>query len=483
MPIPSSSRAKTLLFILMSCPFAISGLSAPTSWQERHDQLVARLRALTKTENAFGPAYRPLYHAALPWYERWGGRVQHAVDDWMVPPDDYATELADALEQGRNYFAENPEALLPLVFETRLSNGTTLNANYWVILPTGFPERGRRFPLVIGLHGTGWWGHPISYVHRTRKPAAVRRAFGVTPINEGGPWQLDFLNAYLDQLLEMLPIDQDHVYVEGHSLGAMATWEWAMNNPERFAAISPRSGMGEPFRAVRLKNVPAWVIHGANDDVVAAGYSDQMATALQSCGASVRYSVLKGVEHNMPPDLDEEQVLDWYLRQTRNHEPPPADPRDALGLTPAGFSSWEIITSPGGRFWPSDPQETRDDAALRRAAQNLFKKVHDLGELVDAPLQQERDLKTHTVRFWLAVPQTLQPDPRIDSTVVNVPPAKFVRFYFRGETENALAHLATVAAEAEAAGHRLRSETVWITPLSLRPETATHIAEYRVEIE
>lgn len=291
------------------------------------------------------------------------------------------------------------------------------------------------------------------------------------------------MNAYLDQLLEMLPIDQDHVYVEGHSLGAMAAWEWAMNNPERFAAISPRSGMGEPFRALRLKNVPAWVIHGANDNVVAAGYSDQMVTALHSCGASVRYSVLKGVEHNMPPDLDEEQVLDWYLRQTRSHGAPPADPRDALGLTPAGFSPWEIIASPGGRFWPSDPQATTDDEALRRAAQTLFKKVHDLGELVDSPLQQERDLKPHTVRFWLAIPKTLQPDPRLDSTAVDLPPAKYVRFYFRGETEKALAHLATVAAEAEAAGHRLRSETVWIIPLSLRPETATHIAEYRLEIE
>jgi hypothetical protein len=66
---------------------------------------------------------------------------------------------------------------------------------------------------------------------------------------------------------------------------------------------------------------------------------------------------------------------------------------------------------------------------------------------------------------------------------VNVPPAQYVRFYFRGETGSALAHLATVVAEAAATGHRLQTETVWITPLSLRPETATHIAECRVKIE
>lgn len=469
--------------ILVSCQTVARGLGASASWQERHDQLVARLRALNPKEDAFGPAYQPLYHAALPWYERWGGRAPHAVDDWMVPPDDYAAELADALEHGRNYFAENPEALLPLSFETKLSTGRTISANYWVILPTGFPEHGRKFPLVISLHGTGWWGHAISYVRRARQSVAVRRAFGVTPINEGGPWQIDFLNAYLDQLLEMLPIDQDHVYVEGHSLGAMATWEWAMNNPERFAAISPRAGIGEPFRALRLKNVPAWVIHGANDPIIPSGCSDQMVLALQACGASVRYSVLKGVEHNMPPDLDEEQVLDWYLRQTRSHEPPPADPRDGLGLTPAGFSPWDIMASPGGRFWSSDPQGAKDDAAGLQAVHALFTKVHDLGEQVDSPLQLEMDLKNHTVRYRLAIPRTLQPSAPLAATAVEVPPAKYVRFYFRGETEKALAHLTTVVAEAEAAGHRLRSETVWITPLSLRYGTATHIAEFRIQIE
>jgi pimeloyl-ACP methyl ester carboxylesterase len=401
----------------------------------------------------------------------------------MVPPDDYARELADALEHGRNFFAENPEALLPLVFAARLPDGKVVNANYWTILPTGFPGDGRRFPLVISLHGSGWLGHPISFVRKTRHPVAARRAFGVTPIDEGGPWQIDFLNAYLDELLRILPVDRDHVYVEGHSLGAMATWEWALDNPERFAAISPRAGVGEPFRAARLKNVPAWIIHGADDDVVPSGFSDQMVTALQSCGASARYSVLRGVPHNMPPDLDEEPIMDWYLRQTRSPAQPPADPRDALGVTPAGFSPWEIITVPARRCWRSDPLDVVDDHALRQAAGTLFRRVHELGELVDAPLQQEMDLKTRTARLWLAVPTTLQPGARADSTTVAVPPARYVQFYYRGKTADALVHLASVAAEVAAAGHTPRKGTAWITPLSLWRDTANYLAEYRLEVE
>ena len=483
MPTPSSAPARVLLLLLLSCQFAASGLGASPSWQERHDQLVARLRALTKMEDAFGPAYQPLYHAALPWYELWGGRTQHAVDDWMVPPADYAAELADALEHGRNYIAENPAALLPLVFEVKLPNGSTTSTNYWLSLPTGFPESGRKYPLVVGLHGSGWLGHPLSFVRQSRGSVAVRRTFGVTPINEAGSWQIEFLNAYLDRLLQILPVDRDHIYVEGHSLGGMATWEWALNNPERFAAISPRAGIGEPYRASRLKNVPAWVIHGSNDDVVSTGYADQMVIALESCGASVRYSVLPGVPHNMPEDLDQEQVVDWYLRQTRNPAPPPADPRDALGLTSAGFSLWDVVASPGGRFWPTDLQGRMSHEAVRSTEQTLFKKAHDLGLQVDAPVLQQHNLKTHAVRFWLAAPKTLHADPRINSTTVALPAARYVRFYFRGPTQHALEHLATVMAEATAAGHRLRAETVWITPLSLWRESPTAIAECRVETE
>jgi pimeloyl-ACP methyl ester carboxylesterase len=69
----------------------------------------------------------------------------------------------------------------------------------------------------------------------------------VTPILEGSRWELPFLNAYLDELVKTLPVDADRVTVGGHSLGAMATWSWAMANPERFAAINPEDGVGEPY--------------------------------------------------------------------------------------------------------------------------------------------------------------------------------------------------------------------------------------------
>jgi len=471
-----------LLLAALFCQVVAAGLAASTDWQVQHDQLVGRLRALVKIEGSFGAAYQPLYHAALPWYEEWGGNPQHPVDDWMMPPEQYATELAEALEHGRNYFAENPGALLPLVFEAQLPGGERMKTNYWIILPAGFTETGRRFPLIVGLHGSGWLGHKISFVRKPGKPASAGRTIEVTPIDEGGPWKIDFLNAYLDRLIKTLPVDEDRVYVEGHSLGGMATWEWALHNPERIAAISPRAGIGEPLRASRLKHVPAWVIHGADDEAVPRGCSDQMVVALQDCGASVRYSVLKGVEHNMPEDLDEGQVVDWYLRQTRSHDPVPADPLDGLGLNDAGFSRWEKITLAAGSFWKTDSLELANRDALRQGWLSLFKRAHDRGELADSPIIQRRDLKTKSASLWMATPKTLQRNAGPDPSATILPSAGYVRFYFRGKMENALAHLADISAEVEAAGHHL-SDTVWITPLTIWPDSATSVAEYRVQLK
>jgi hypothetical protein len=121
--------------------------------------------------------------------------------------------------------------------------------------------------------------------------------------------------------------------------------------------------------------------------------------------------------------------------------------------------------------------------AVRRIEQTLFDQAHDLGLRVDSPAFQQHNLKSHEVRFWLAAPKLLHADPRINEATVALAPARYVRFYFRGPTEQALKHLASVEAEAMTAGNRLHADTVWITRLSLWRESPTSIAEYRVEIE
>jgi pimeloyl-ACP methyl ester carboxylesterase len=474
----STASASALVFALALACRAADAPPVP-GWQVQHDQLVQRLRALAEKEGAFGPAYQPLYHAALPWYELWGGREQHAVDPDMVAPEAYADALAGALEQGRNFFAEHPGDLFPLVFQKTMPDGKTYNANYWITLPAGFPAEGRTFPLAVGLHGSGWLGHKISY----KKTGGARGPmFTVTPIDEGGPWKIEFLNAYLDELERMLPIDRDRVYLSGHSLGAMATWEWALDNPERFAAIAPMAGIGEPYRASRLKHVPVWAIHGENDHVVPRGFEEQMVTALQACGGSVRYSVIKGGGHNMPVDLDWGQIDAWYLRQTRSPLRAPSDPRDALALNDSGFSPWAVVTVPETPSWKSGPVDLTNQEGALAAALPLFDRVHARGEIVDSLLRAEADPATRLATLWLAVPKTLHNAQPPDPSIVVLPETRFVRFYLKGSIQQGLDHMEAIRPGMVAAGHHPTGK-VWITPLSIWHDSPTSIAEYAVQVD
>jgi len=474
------------IVLLSSCLTGLTGLTAPAtavSAPEHYDQLVERFRALEAREASFGPDYEPLYRAAIAWYEAWGNHTNDPADTYFVAPDEYAAEFADALEHGRNYIGEHLGSAFPMAFEKKLPDGTVVKANYQLNFPAGFPEKGRKFPLVIGLHGSGWLGHKISFV---RGGKTGGRVFQVTPINQGGPWKLDFLNAYLDELLRILPVDPDKVYLEGHSLGAMATWDWAMNNPERFAAISPRDGAGAAFRAVRLKHVPAWVVHGAEDDVIFPAYSDQMVTALRAVGGTVKYSLLKGAPHNLPPDFDQQAVISWYLQQSRSHKPAPADPLDALGIGPSGFSETAIVTLPGGWFWKSATVPTQPDSDRRSANKDLerllFRKVEDQGGLVNGPIRQEIDPEKQVTTLWLAIPNSIHSKVKHDVSIIRLAHRKAARFYCRGDTRTALARANEVSAKLKSEGRGL-CDTVWLTTLASRQRGSNHISKCWIELK
>ncbi len=470
-----------ILTMLIVCGKVSPVSAGPTTRQ--YDEMVQRLDALTDKESAFGPLYQPIYHAMLSWYRDWGGKTRHPVDTWMTDPTAYAGELADALEHDRNFIAEHPGAGFPLVFDVTLPGGKTMRTNYTLNIPAHFDEKGKTFPLVVGLHGSGWLAHRISF---TAGGDSGGRCFFVTPINEGGPWKIDFLNAYLDELIRILPIDKDHIYVEGHSLGAMATWDWAMSNPDRFAAISPRDGNGAAFRAARLKNLPVWVIHGGQDDSILPGYADQMVSALQAAGGTVKYMLIQGAPHNLPPEFKEEPIVDWYLQQTRSTLPVPADPLDSLGLGADGFSRPQTISMPDQRFWKSMPfpMPTRrhNSEARHNAEKALFMNIENAGQLVRTLIQEEVDPRKRTMTLYLAIPPSLDGQTPKGPDVAPMPARQCLRFYYRGDTNVALGRAAELAAQLKADG-KLASGKVWITELTPSRREPDYIAEYRLDLK
>jgi hypothetical protein len=173
-------------------------------------------------------------------------------------------------------------------------------------------------------------------------------------------------------------------------------------------------------------------------------------------------------------------VNEWYLRHTRSHEAPPADPRDGLGIGPEGFSPWQMVTIPEQQCWKSAPVNISGKASDIRAAMDpLFERVRARGEMADAPLRLDIDPATGDGVAWLSAPLRLRTSRDPDPSLTTVPALGVARFYFRGLVPKALEHARAVAAEMSGAG-RKASGRVWVTPLSLWRDSPGFIAEYWV---
>ncbi len=136
-----------------------------------------------------------------------------------------------------------------------------------------------------------------------------------------GTWWLGVvepLNALLDDVAAHYAVDPDRVYLTGFSMGGYGTWCVAMAHPDRFAAIAPICGGGEPSRAPLLKDLPIWVFHGAQDTVVPLSESNDMVEALQACGGNVRLTVYPDLRHDSwTRTYDNPELYRWFLEHVR----------------------------------------------------------------------------------------------------------------------------------------------------------------------
>jgi hypothetical protein len=195
-----------------------------------------------------------------------------------------------------------------------------------------------------------------------------------------------------------------------------------------------------------------------------------MVTAVLAVGGTVKYSLLPGAPHNLPPSFQEQPVIDWYLQHSRSLEPPAADPRDDLHVDVSGFSPSSIISIPAQLMLRGEPIKLNDlvkpDGATRKAegaAEGaLFQQVEAHGAFVDSSVRLELDPASLTVTPWLTPPASLQATLQGSPNAIERGARTVVRFYFHGTTAAAVAHLR----QGRYDGHL--SDTVWITPLASR---------------
>jgi predicted peptidase len=218
---------------------------------------------------------------------------------------------------------------------------------YLVLSPHDGYEAGKKYPLILFLHGAGERGDDPKkllphFPTQMAKPE-WRKKFPcilVVPQCRNGkqwvkaPWgdkdstpmakepsgDLQMAIAVLEKSLKTLPVDKGRVYLTGLSMGGYGSWELAMRRPELFAAVAPVCGGGDESQAAKLKNIPVWAAHGDADRVVWPIRSRRMYEAIKKAGGKKsQYTEYTGVGHNSWTKFyaDAKGVVPWMLEQKR----------------------------------------------------------------------------------------------------------------------------------------------------------------------
>ena len=155
----------------------------------------------------------------------------------------------------------------------------------------------------------------------TPDPFKVTEAWGID--GPPGGWhqcEPDLLHM-VDATLRDYRADSSQVYLTGLSYGGYGTWHLASAHPERWAAIAPIGGGGNPALAHRLAAIqlPIWILQGGRDGRVKPQWIYKMANALEAAGhQTVRLTIHEDLGHDAwTRAYAGEDLYRWFLSHQR----------------------------------------------------------------------------------------------------------------------------------------------------------------------
>lgn len=207
------------------------------------------------------------------------------------------------------------------------------NYEYQIYLPSEI-KSAAKLPVIVFLHGIrergrggfisaeGTFGK-ILLQYLKQVPAIV-----LLPQCRPGKYWMDaamdkMVMQSLNQTVDEFSADANRVYLIGVSMGGYGAWHFASQHAKKFAALVSICGgspvaQGDRYVSVAKKigKTPAWVFHGAEDNIVPVGESREMVKALKENHGEVKYNEYPNVGHNVWLNaLSEKGLLPWLLSQ------------------------------------------------------------------------------------------------------------------------------------------------------------------------
>jgi predicted peptidase len=210
-------------------------------------------------------------------------------------------------------------------------NADGKESKYVLYVPASY-KGDKAYPVILFLHGSVESGNDgkKQVTVGLGKAIADQKDFPflvVFPQSEKRNWDANSEDgkravAILDEVCKEYKTDPNRIYLTGLSMGGFGTWSQAAKNPQRWAAIVPICGGGDPKTATTIKDLPCWCFHGAADKTVNVDRSRQMIEALKAAGGKPIYTEYPNVDHNSwDMAYANKELYEWLLKQQRKPTP------------------------------------------------------------------------------------------------------------------------------------------------------------------
>lgn len=241
------------------------------------------------------------------------------------------------------------------------------SVQYYAVNPAQAPGDGAKPGLVLSVHGAS-----VEAINQSGAYAAKSWTSVVAPTNRrpyGFDWEdwgrLDALEA-MDDYRARYPVDENRIYLTGHSMGGHGAWILGVLFPDRFAAVGPSAGwisfktyasrQKEEGRSAaekiasrpllqgdtqalagNLSGLGVYILHGDQDESVPVAQARQMAETLAGFHKDFVYHEEKGAGHWWDKSdepgtdcVDWAPLFDFFARHAR---PPAGTVREVVFTT------------------------------------------------------------------------------------------------------------------------------------------------------
>lgn len=218
---------------------------------------------------------------------------------------------------------------------------------------------GKKYPLIIFLHGVGERGNGTTELNRVTAHAIPKYcAAGATMTftyqgqqhsflvlspqlsSYYGSWEPFYVEEMIKHARQNLQVDTNRIYIAGLSLGGGGTWRYptySAANAKQIAAIAPVCGTCEWTTVCNIaqNKVAVWAFHAQDDGVVGVGCTNGAVDAINYCNPQIPAikTIYSSGGHwiwDMAFDTTNNRhtpnMYQWLLSNSKSATPAPAPP-------------------------------------------------------------------------------------------------------------------------------------------------------------